>query len=226
MHQDTARLLPVPPADSRVAARALLLNCLSSDYAEMWAAGWQDAFLDDGWLSADPHLTQWADHLAQGKDWRWETPLRSALDRRQALVELDVLAARALGLSLDDLLLMYRVSFPTMRKYDTETFFDQKGRVVFTSLKGGGGLPNTPKRSQRNCTVLRGGEVIEQDIALGWKDVLERGWNDQPGIEIRHTIYDQVTADEPSPHTVSYIAPFFRKDREADYREVWETLEK
>ncbi len=224
--EEVARLLPVPPADSRVAARALLLNCLSKDYSELWAAGWQDAYLSDGWLAADPHLTPWADHLAQGRDWRWETPLRSALDRRQALVELDVLAARALGLSLDDLLLMYRVSFPTMRKYDSETFYDQKGRVVFTSLKGGGGLPNTPRRSQRNCTVLRNGEVIGQDIALGWKDVLGHEWQDQPGIEIRHTIYDQVLTDEPSPHTVTYVAPFFRKDREADYREVWEALDR
>ena len=128
---------------------------------------------------------------------------------------------------------MYRISFPIMRIYDRETFYDQNGRIVYSPLvgrNGCGGLNNAAKIDRDcpqhdKCTVLRDGEVIAENIALGWKDVAGLGYN-QPGIEIRHTIYDQVLSDAPSPHTVSYIAPFFRKDREADYREVWEALDK
>lgn len=195
---DTARLLPVLPDNPMIRSRALLLNCLNRDYVELWREAWDDAYLVDGWLSRDPCLTDWKGHLASGSEWRWETPLRTQLDRRQALVELDVIVTKALGLSLDDLLLMYRVSFPTMRKYDADTFYDQNGRCVFSAKSGESYL------SRQEWESIR-------DMKEG---------------EFQKTITETVFSDTPTERTITYKAPFFKKDREADYKEAWEMLEK
>ena len=192
---ETARLLPALPKNPRIAVRALLLNCLNRDYGELWREAWDEAYLRDGWLSSDPHLTPWRDHLKN--EWTWNTPLRTQLDRRQALVELDVIVTKALGLSLDDLLLMYRVSFPTMRKYDADTFYDQNGRCVF-SAKGGESYLSRKE----------------------WEEI-----KDMPSGEFKKTITETVFSDTPTERTIVYQAPFFRKCREDDYREAWAALE-
>ena len=197
-HNETAKLLPAIGKNLLVSSRALLLNCLNRDYAELWSAAWDDAYRNDCWLSSDPCLTKWADHFTTGKEWKWETPLRTQLDRRQALVELDVIVTKALGLSLDDLLLMYRVSFPTMRKYDVDTYYDQNGRCVFSAKSGESYLSRKE-----------------------WESI-----KDMPSGEFKKTITETVFSDTPTERTIVYKAPFFKKCREDDYREAWEMLEK
>lgn len=197
-HNETAKLLPAIGKNLLVSSRALLLNCLNRDYAELWSAAWDDAYGNDGWLSSDPCLTTWADHLASGKEWKWATPLRTQLDRRQALLELDVIVTKALGLSLDDLLLMYRVSFPTMRKYDVDTYYDQNGRCVFSAKSGESYLSRKE-----------------------WESI-----KDMPSGEFKKTITETVFSDTPTERTIVYKAPFFKKCREDDYKEAWELLEK
>ena len=198
LHNDVVKKFPVIGSNPLVSARALLLNCLNRDYAELWREAWDDAYLVDGWLSRDPCLTDWKGHLASGNEWRWETPLRTQLDRRQALVELDVIVTKALGLSLDDLLLMYRVSFPTMRKYDADTFYDQNGRCVFSAKSGESYLSRQE-----------------------WESI-----KDMKEGEFKKTITETVFSDTPTERTITYKAPFFKKDRETDYKEAWEMLEK
>ncbi len=150
--------------------------------------------------------------------------MRTQLDRRQALVELDVIVTKELGLSLDDLLLMYRVSFPTMRKYDADTYYDQNGRCVFSAKSGESYMPRKATKKMAKFSVVKDGVVLESNIALGWEDIQSR--YNEPGYEIRQEVVETVFSDEPTARTITYVAPFYRKDREADYREAWEMLEK
>ena len=244
---ETTRRLPAIGKNPLVSARALLLNCVNRDYADLWREAWDDAYLADGWLSSDPHLTNWRQHLTASEtsveaeetvhlaekfgnakalpmvesakalkdlfgvsdkvrsevrdqmfSWRWETPLRTQLDRRQALVELDVIVTKALGLSLDDLLLMYRVSFPVLRKYEADTYYDQNGRCVFSAKSGESYLSRQE-----------------------WESI-----KDMKEGEFQKTITETVFSDTPTERTITYKAPFFKKDREADYKEAWEMLAK
>jgi hypothetical protein len=198
-HDDSAKLLPYLPQDPRIIRRALMLNCLMTDWAELWAAGWAETDLSesDTWLSDCPVLPQAAFSML-GPVWTPETPLRSALARRQALVELDVLAAQAIGLSLEELQTMFRISFTTMRKYDMGTWYDQNGRVVFTCQNKAGGVPR---------------KVWE-------KDLLPR--KDDAGFTYCHIESDQAFTDAKTARTTVYVSPFFTMDRERDYQIAWD----
>ncbi|MCK7641996.1 class I SAM-dependent DNA methyltransferase [Corynebacterium sp. P6145] len=85
--------------------RAARLNCLTSAYAELWEE-------------------------IMGTPWTTESPARIAEERRQLQVEIDALVALDLGITADELCMIYRTQFPVMRKYDQEDLFDRNGRKV------------------------------------------------------------------------------------------------
>ena len=215
--------------------RALRLCCLTTHYADLWSemcaarlprvagAGSAgpavpsiDAFRADAWTRQEARLAD--DWGALAPVWRRDAALRSDFARRQGLVELDVLAALALGLTLDELLTIYRVQFPVMRHYEADTWYDAAGRIVFTVSKGlpGIGLPRKAIQGDTAWTLRRSDRVLESDTALGWEDVREL----REGVVARRVI-DDTLPDGPVEHQIEYHAPFDRCDREQDYRTAW-----
>lgn len=194
--------LPLMSPDSSLAksmsAITLSLNCLTSHYADLWAECWKDEFTDEKWLGDDPRLDPnfWRNLTPQ---WRRDCALRTDYARRWALVEIDVLAARELGLTLEELQTIYRIQFPVLRGYEADTWYDQKGRIVFTNSKGlpGVGLARTE-------------------------------WNEVKGMEsgtVSRTVTDTTLPTGPVERTIVHEAPFTRCDREQDYATVWAKLD-
>ena len=144
--------------------------------------------------------------------------LRTDFARRQALVEIDVLVAPVLGLTLDELLTIYGVQFPLLRQYEADAWYDVRGRIVFTasSVLHGVGLPRRPIRGDTAWTLRQPGAAVRVDNALGWEDV--RGLDD--GVIIRR-ITDDTLPGGPVERRIEYHAPFDRCDREQDYRTAW-----
>ena len=221
------------PASFRNAlrARALSLSCLTTHYADLWeeiggillpedsSRRHIDAFNADAWTSTDPRLpaTFFADLTPT---WSRNVALRTDFARRQALVETDVLAAKALNLTLDELLTIYRVQFPVLRQYEADTWYDANGRIVFTASKGlpGVGLPRKAIRGDTSYSI----DVPTRqatNIALGWEDIR----NLQAGT-IRRRILDNTQRGGPFQREIEYVAPFTRCDREQDYRVAWEAF--
>ena len=96
------------------------------------------AFRQDTWTRQDPRLP---------KDWPESTPERhrshaARTDHacRQGLLEIDVLAAKASALTLDDLPPICHIRFPVMHQYEAEASYDAIGRIVFTLSKDLPGL--------------------------------------------------------------------------------------
>lgn len=124
---------------------------------------------------------------------------RSDYERREALVEIDVLVAMELGMSVDQLQSIYSIQFPVLNMYENDTWYDQNGRIVFTNNRGLSGVGLTRQEF----------EGIRE-----WKE----------GTYI-HTYHDDTVPEGSVERTIKYVAPFDRCDRIADYEEVWHAFE-
>ena len=191
-------------SDQRAAAaavRTLSLYSLTKHYAALWNERFLPSFQSDAWTKPTDSILNHEFFAQLTPEWQRHCPLRTDYERRQALVELDVLAAMELGVTLDELISIYRVQFSVLRQYESETYYDRSGRIVFTPSKGltDVGFPRKAKPKHGEPT--------------GWEDIREM----EHGTVTR-TITDDTMPAGPIERTITYTAPWHLPDREDDYR--------
>ncbi|GAB2857869.1 class I SAM-dependent DNA methyltransferase [Myroides odoratimimus subsp. xuanwuensis] len=139
LHRNLIRRLPqVADKGSLVGLwvihRTLRLNCLTEAWATLWRECFHAEFAHDAW-SGGMNYPGRTDLAASGHVWSPQVPLRRASDRRQALLEIDVLSALALGVSVDQLATIYRTQFTVLVGHDSSRYtYDRNGRQVPTEI--------------------------------------------------------------------------------------------
>ncbi|HPH38148.1 MAG TPA: hypothetical protein PL108_10820 [Sediminibacterium sp.] len=179
---------------THILLRTLQLNCLNIYFAPLWERHYRKSYKNDSWSKAESRLKPFS---TLTPEWNWHTPLRNWYERRQALVEIDVITAMALGLTLEELILIYNVQFPVLQQNEDDTWYDTTGNIVFTCSKGltGVGVDRPVWESIRH---IQAGKTYEHTIT---KSELYYG------------------------KKVVYQAPFDKCDRVEDYRRAWEWFE-
>jgi hypothetical protein len=194
----------IPLIDNRLVIsfgvlRSLLLVSVTESFSELWSRCWLAEWATDQWTKYDARLK--LSHFSDlNSTWRSAFALRTDYERRQALLEIDVLVAMSMGLTLEELKILSRVQFPVLRQYEQDTWYDQRGRIVFTVSKG-----------------LTGVGFSRPE----WEKIKEM----KTGT-VERNIIDDTMPGGPRERTIVYEAPFDKCDREHDYETAWAEFER
>jgi len=185
--------------------RGLRLACLTEPYAELWNAH-GSALHALPWSSPDSRL-RLEGSIEGPATWDRTAGLRTEFARRLALVEIDVLVAQALGLTLEQLIEVYRIYFPVLQQNEAGTWYDQKGRIAWTCSKG---LPGVGWLDERGNSPGRS----------AWERILAGNPS-----ELTCTAIDDTQPGGPREVARHFIGPFTQCDRIEDYKHAWAHFE-
>lgn len=200
----------------RIILTTLLLNSLNEYYAPLWKKCWNVVWPFTTWSKSDPRLSP-TRFTSLTPEWTWDTPLRTDYERRQALVEIDVLTAMALGMTLQQLKTIYRIQFPVLQSYEADTWYDANGRITFTNNRSLTGVGFTRPEWENAGAV----QPIKRGDAP-WDGIMNHA---PAGYVFARTITDDTMPGGPVQRTIEYAAPFERCDREQDYETAWKFFE-
>lgn len=177
-----------------------MLNCLNNNYAGLWKKMYKEEFDQAEWTKNDIRLDNRKFKIIN-ECLAVETGFRSEFERRQALIEIDVLVALSLNITLNQLITIYKLQFPVLQQYESDTWYDQNGRIVFTN-----------NRSLTNVGFSRNEFEQIKDAKAGEK--------------FYRTIMDDTMPGGTIERTIEYVAPFDKCDRVEDYKTAWEFFTK
>jgi hypothetical protein len=192
--QGAVERLPRIASDHSLAPAAILrtlrLNSLTAAYADLWRDAYDPSFTSDAWTGGldRPNRPALGD---VGPEWSMTSPLRIDEDRRQALVEIDAIMAIVTGISIDDLVTIYRTQFGVLNDYDRGEgkkayIFDANGRQIPSAVRTAWNKAGRP----------------EMGLPL----------------EDRTAVHPSATG---TGRTIVYEQPFRILDREADMRQAY-----
>ncbi|MBX2831456.1 MAG: N-6 DNA methylase [Rhodospirillales bacterium] len=197
---------PFPALEATARHRSLRLACLTSAYTDLWNRN-APALDTLPWSSPDARLC--LEGPVEGPTaWDRTAGLRTEFARRMALVEIDVLVAQALGLTLDQLIEIYRIYFPVLQENEAGTWYDQNGRIVWTSSRG---LPGVGWLDERGRSPGR----------AAWEKILAA----KP-LELRCTAIDDTMPGGAREVVRRFVGPFTQSDRIEDYKRAWAHFER
>ena len=202
LYDDSIRKLPYAETkyDTSICARALMLNCLTDNYRQIWKSVFRSSFINDSFAKQDNRLNS-EKYKCLVPEWHKSNMLTSDYERYHALIELDVLTSMAFNLSIEELKVMYRIQFPVLQAYQEDTWFDANGRIAFTNNRGLSGV---------------GVDRAYFENEMKYASV---------GQKFHHIVTDDTMPGGPIERTIEYVAPFDRCDREQDYETAWKFFE-
>ncbi|MFV2172550.1 class I SAM-dependent DNA methyltransferase [Actinomadura sp. LOL_016] len=172
---------PAHPLASALLLRTLRLNCLTNAYANLWTELFDPTWTDETWAVDWPGLDSLNDASSITAVWNYHSPLRTERERRAALVELDAMVALWLGMTVEQLVAIYRSRYPVLSEYDDKTWFDANGRKI-----------------------------------AGFFHSYGYGQTKEHFAQLQDHLDPEINGPVPD----GYAAPFYKADREAEYRQA------